>query len=84
MTAEVLPFPASHRRVLVASIARRALELCPDAGEQHIRRSVDVQATVMRRKGIAEDLIRREALSLDGAVRALMWDAVLSSPRGGR
>ncbi|MGX1417437.1 DUF6074 family protein [Bradyrhizobium elkanii] len=83
MTAAVIPFPAARRVDLVASIAHRALELHPQAGEQHIRRSVDLQATVMRRKGISEDLIEREKAALDGAIRALIWDAVLAPRKGG-
>lgn len=79
---KVIPFPAARRLALVASIARRALELNPAAGEQHIRRSVEVQATAMRRRGIAEELIAREAAGLGSAVRALIWDAVMA-PRGG-
>ncbi|WP_028332792.1 DUF6074 family protein [Bradyrhizobium sp. USDA 3256] len=82
MTAAVIPFPAARRVDLVASIARRALELPPQAGEQHIRRSVDLQATVMRRKGVSEDMIDREKVALDGAVRASIWDAVLAPRKG--
>jgi hypothetical protein len=80
---KVIPFPAARRLSLVSSITRRALELNPAAGEQHIRRSLDVQATVMRRKGIAENLIARETASLDGAIRALIWNAVMAQ-RGDR
>ena len=83
MTADVIPFPAARHLALVNSITRRALELNPTAGEQHIRRSLEVQATVMRRKGIAEDLIARETAGLDSAVRALIWNAVMA-PRGAR
>jgi hypothetical protein len=83
MSAALIPFPTARRRDLVAGIARRALELSPAAGEQHIRRSLELQATVMRRKGIAEDLIVREAAGLDVAVRMLIWDAVMM-PRGAR
>ncbi|MEZ0061419.1 hypothetical protein ABIF26_006962 [Bradyrhizobium elkanii] len=83
MSAAVIPFPAARRVDLVASIARRALELHPQAGEQHIRRSVDLQGTVMRRKGISDDLIDREKAALDSAIRALIWDVVLAPRKGG-
>ncbi|MHC2424139.1 hypothetical protein ACVII1_007141 [Bradyrhizobium elkanii] len=82
MSAAVIPFPVARRVDLVASIARRALELHPQAGEQHIRRSADLQATVLRRKGVSEDLIQREKAALDGAVRTLIWDAVLAPRKG--
>jgi hypothetical protein len=75
--SDVIPFPLVRRRHLIFSIARRALELDPIAGDGHVRRSLDLQATVMRRKGIAEHLIARETRSLDLAIRAQMWNAVL-------
>lgn len=83
MTA-LIPFPAARRLDLVASIARRALELTPECGEKHIRRSVGLQVIVMRRKGIAEHLVKREAVALEGAIRALIWNAVMATPRKGR
>ncbi len=84
MIAAIIPFPAARRRGLVLSIARRALELSPAAGEEHIQRSIKLQATVMRRKGIADDLIAREETGLAGAVRALIWDAVMAPSGGAR
>jgi hypothetical protein len=50
----------------------RLLELSPEAGEKHIRRSPDMQASSMRRKGIAGRLIARDA-----AVRAANRHAVM-------
>jgi hypothetical protein len=47
------------------------------AGERHIVRSLELQATVLRRKGAAEHLIVRETRALESAVRAQMWNAVL-------
>lgn len=83
MTAEVIPFPAARRVDLVRSVVRRALELPPHAGEKHIQRSIDLQAIVMRRKGIPEDLIAKESEALEGAIRRLVWDSVMS-PRSAR
>ncbi|MHC2585382.1 DUF6074 family protein [Bradyrhizobium diazoefficiens] len=78
----LIPFPAARRLDLVASISRRALELSPEAGEKHIQRSLDLQATVMRRKGIGEDLIARDVAELSGAIRAFIWHAVMSRREG--
>ncbi|MGY4572599.1 hypothetical protein ACVWY5_005669 [Bradyrhizobium sp. USDA 3256] len=36
----------------------------------------------MRRKGVSEDMIDREKVALDGAVRASIWDAVLAPRKG--
>ncbi|WP_027579153.1 DUF6074 family protein [Bradyrhizobium sp. Ai1a-2] len=83
MTATILPFPAFRRRELIGKIVRSALRMNAAAGEQHIRRSLDLQATVMRRKGIAEDLIAKERIALESAVRQAIWDAVMA-PRGVR
>jgi hypothetical protein len=83
MTAGIIPFPPARRGSLVASIARRALELSPTAGEQHIQHSLKVQVIVMRRKGVAENLIERERVGLESAVRARIWNAVMR-PHGSR
>ncbi|MCK1603907.1 hypothetical protein IVB02_21320 [Bradyrhizobium sp. 166] len=83
MTAEMIPFPAARRVDLVRSVVRRALELPPHAGEQHITRSLDLQAIVMRRKGIAEGLIAKERIGLESAIRQGIWSVVMR-PRGAR
>jgi hypothetical protein len=76
VSARVIPFPANRRRDLIHSIVRRVFELSTEAGEKHIRRSLDGQATVMRRKGVEEPLIARDAAGLEAAVRAAIWLAV--------
>jgi hypothetical protein len=58
------------------------LELSPEAGEKHIRRSLLGQATVMRRKGVEEPLIARDAVGLEAAVRAVIWHAVVHREEG--
>ncbi|QOZ52863.1 DUF6074 family protein [Bradyrhizobium sp. CCBAU 53338] len=80
--ADLIPFPAARRFDLVAGITRRALELSPEAGEKHIQRSLDLQATVMRRKGIGENLIVRDVADLSAAIRAGIWQAVMSRKEG--
>ncbi|MCK1507180.1 DUF6074 family protein [Bradyrhizobium sp. 18] len=77
MTAEMIPFPAARRVDLIRSIVRRALELPPQAGEHHIVRSVDLQATVLRRKGVAEALIVQERISLESTIRRHLWETVM-------
>jgi len=82
VSARVIPFPANRRRDLIHSIARRVFELSPEAGEKHIRRSLDGQATVLRRKGVEEPLIARDAAGLEAAVRAAIWLAVVRHEEG--
>jgi Family of unknown function (DUF6074) len=77
MTAVVLAFPAAKRRDLVISIARRALSFRHAAGEQHVERSLRLQAEALRRKGVTESDIQREMKSLEAAVRAVMWESVM-------
>lgn len=81
MTAETIPFPAARRVGLVRSIVRRTLELPFHAGEHHITRSLDLQATVLRRKGVAEGLIAKERIELERAIRRQLWEVVMR-PRG--
>jgi hypothetical protein len=82
--SKVIPFPIVRRQALVLSIARRVLEISPAAGGRHIVRSLELQAAAMRRRGIAEEHIRREVRALESAVRARMLNVVLVFPRGGR
>ena len=74
---QIIPYPAARRHHLVSSIARRSLELGVVAGERHIARSLELQAKVLRRKGVSQHLIVRETRALETAVRAQMWNAVL-------
>jgi len=52
--------------------ARRYIELNPAAAERHIAYQVQVQAAAMRRKGVNEDIIRRECECFESAIRALL------------
>lgn len=82
--AEVVPFPYIHRRVFIERQALRAAELNPDAGERHVRYQIQVQIDAMRRRGIGEELILREARCLETAIRAALWRTVMGAPGGGR
>lgn len=82
-SAVVVPFPSARRVDLIRSIVRRALELPPRAGEHHITRSLDLQATVLRRKAVAEALIAKERMALESAIRRQLWEVVMR-PRGVR
>jgi hypothetical protein len=82
VSASIIPFPATRRRDLIHSIARRVFELSAEAGEKHIRRSLKGQATVMRRKGVEEPLIAHDAIGLEVAVRAVIWHAIVRREQG--
>lgn len=83
MAAEVLPFPRARHARFVARQAVRAAELAPAASERHIALQIKIQADAMARRGIASDLIEREARCLELAIRAALWRAVMSGPGGG-
>jgi hypothetical protein len=74
---QIIPYPTARRHQLVSSIARRSLELGVVAGERHITRSLELQAKVLCRKGVAPHLVVRETRALESAVRAQMCNAVL-------
>ena len=77
----IFPFPLAKRRDLVPRLAARCAELSPAAAEAHLSRQVDLQASVMARRGIRPDRIPVECGALEAAVRAALWHAVLS-PKG--
>lgn len=82
--AVVVPFPYSRRRVFIERQASRAAELNSDAGDRHVRYQVQVQIDAMRRRGIGEELIAREAKCLENAIRAALWRTLGKAPEGGR
>lgn len=69
---QVIPFPLTRRGVYIANQAHHALCLRPESGERHIQRQVQMQADVLRRKGVAEHLIEREIRCLETAFRVAM------------
>lgn len=70
--AEVVPFPLTRRRTYIANQAHHALCMRPESGERHIQRQVQMQADVLRRKGVAEHLVQREIRCLETALRVAM------------
>jgi hypothetical protein len=78
--AVVVPFPYVRRRVFIERQASRAAELNPEAGDRHVRYQVQVQVDAMRRRGIGEELILREARCLENAIRAALWRTSRNAP----
>ncbi|MET4041753.1 hypothetical protein ABIC03_003444 [Bradyrhizobium sp. RT6a] len=83
-TARIVPFPYIHRRAFIERQAMRAAELNADAGERHVRHQVQIQVDAMRRKGIGEELILREARCMETAIRTALWRTVMDAPGGSR
>ena len=73
MTAVVLPFPVRRRLSFIERQAEVAAELGrPAAAKQYIDRQLQLQATTMRRKGVSEQLIGNELVSMENAICALL------------
>jgi hypothetical protein len=71
VTARILPFPLVRRRDFGLRTATRIAEARPkDRREASGARDIQVQA--MQRRGIAPDLITREARAFENALRAEM------------
>jgi hypothetical protein len=49
-----------------------------DAGERHLVRQLRIQRENLQRRDIAGAIIDREVATLDAAIRAALWRAVLT------
>lgn len=78
MTAIVVPFPLTRRPHFIRKQARRVAELSPAAGERHIAAQIKVQRDALMRKGVNAELVKRETVQLESAIRAAIWAAVLT------
>jgi hypothetical protein len=78
MTAVIVPFPMANRRSMILPQVRYAAALNPQAAERHIQRQLKVPAQALHRRGIDEHLIARELHSMESAIRAVLWDAVVT------
>ena len=80
-SASLIPFPAARRHAFVHKLAAQMLAREPHVAEAHLRQQLEYQCRVLRRKGIAEDVARRELRALDSAVRAELWRLVMTPPQ---
>ncbi len=78
MSASVIPFPRVKNRAFITRHAIRMTEMAPDKGEAHLRRLLEQQTEVMRKRGIAEPVIADEARAVEAAIRAELWRVVLT------
>ena len=69
MSATILPFPLVCRRDFVPRNAARIAEPAPRTADKLLGYVVQVQVDTMVRRGIAPDLIEREAKSFENAIR---------------
>lgn len=77
MTASVIPFPRVNNRAFITRHAIRMTEMAHDKGEAHLRRLLEQQMEVMRKRGIPEPVITDEARAIEAAVRTELWRVVI-------
>jgi hypothetical protein len=75
MTAAIVPFPLTRRRKFIARQVNRASKLNEAASEKHILGQLKIQADVMRRRGIEEDLVAHELKCMESAIRSALLRA---------
>jgi hypothetical protein len=76
--AVLVPFPLVRRRALIERTAEQMLARPLELAEKHLAMQVRRQASAMRRKQIAEDVISRQVASFEAAVRGELWRLVLA------
>lgn len=75
--AEVIPFPLIRRGDLIWRQARHALTMKPDSCERQVKRSVQQQRERLQRIGIPAEVVERECVQLERAIRAAMWNLTM-------
>lgn len=67
--SKIIPFPAASRRAEIQKLAARMMNFSAERSESHLRHQIRIKAETMRRRGIAEDEIARQAKGFEWAVR---------------
>jgi hypothetical protein len=73
----LVPFPLARRRAFIERHARLIATMRPDAGERYLDRQLQNQFENLQRRGFDVQIIEREVIALDAAIRAALWRAVL-------
>lgn len=79
----VLPFPLKCRVAFVERQAHQIAGMSANAGERHLAHQLRVQREALERRGIDRMRINSEITSLEAAIKAALWKAVLA-PGGQR
>jgi uncharacterized membrane protein YukC len=82
MSAAILPFPVTRRRVFIERQAVRAAELDANAAESYINYQIQLQREAMQRRCIDADVIDNEMAAMERAIRNALWSRILA-PGGG-
>ncbi|MCJ2039307.1 DUF6074 family protein [Methylobacterium sp. J-059] len=78
MSALIIPFRFARRLPQIRKTAGYMLTLPANHAEGHLREQLRRLEDGLRKKGVAERLIRAEIGSYEGAIRAHLWRLLLS------
>ena len=78
MSATIIPFRFARCLPQIRKTAGYMLTLPHNHAEGHLREQLRRLEEGLRKKGVAEDLIRSEVASYEGAIRAHLWRLILS------
>ena len=74
--AEIVPFPAVRRVGLIRNMARLLATYSADAAERTLHARLDATRDAMLRRGLAPEVVAREARALELAIRTRLWTVV--------
>src|SRR5882672_11366129 len=74
----LVPFPIARRRAFIDRHARLIATMRPEVGERYLDRQLQVQFENLQRRGIDLEIINREIVAMDAAIRAALWRAVIT------
>jgi hypothetical protein len=77
--SKVVPFPLSKRRSFIARQAKRAAALNAAACERHIALQIEIQRDTLLRRGVEENILRRELKGMEASIRAALWEIIFRS-----
>ena len=80
-SAEIIPFPLAHRRLLISRQAQWFVEQSERAAERNLSRQLQVQRETMLRRGVDPTRAEAEVRALEALIRATAWH-IVSAPRG--
>jgi hypothetical protein len=76
--ARLLAFPLARRRDLVTKLAGQMLARSPTEAERHLLFELERHRRILARRQLSTDVIEAQLRSLEGAVRAELWRAVMT------
>ncbi len=77
MSAQILPYRFTRRMHQIRETAGFMATVDAKHADGHLRYQLRRLEDSLRRKGVAEDLIRSEVASYEGAVRSALWRLLL-------